>query len=214
MLVVAVATGCNAPYPATSTTTTVSPAAGPGIPTAPRTSLSTPTPTPTAPALPRLLALPATAAPSPRTDSPVRFAVPAVRLDLRVVAIGVAADGLLSLPPDPADIGWYEYGPTTGARAGSTLLAGHLDSLRYGLGPLVRLRDVRRGDAIAVTTASGRVDRYRASDVQRVRKAGLVGLGVFNRSGPPLLRIVTCGGPFDPSTGYRDNLVVTASPAD
>jgi len=65
-----------------------------------------------------------------------------------------------------------------------------------------------------VTTASGRVDRYRVSDVQRVRKADLGGLGVFDRSGSPLLRVVTCGGPFDPSTGYRDNLVVTATPVD
>lgn len=135
-------------------------------------------------------------------------------LDLPVVAIGVGSKGLLSLPPNPSNIGWYEYGPATDASAGSTLLAGHLDSLRYGLGPLVRLRQVGRGDLIAVTTVSGRVDRYRVSDVQRVRKADLVALGVFDRDGSPMLRIVTCGGPFDPSTGYRDNLVVTATPVE
>lgn len=133
-------------------------------------------------------------------------------LDLPVVAIGVGSDGLLSLPPNPSNLGWYEYGPASGTPAGSTLLAGHLDSLRYGLGPLVRLRQVGRGDLVVVTTASGRLDRYRVSDVQRVRKADLVGLGVFDRAGAPLLRVVTCGGPFDPSTGYRDNLVVTATP--
>lgn len=135
-------------------------------------------------------------------------------LDLPVVAIGVGPGGLLALPPNPSNIGWYEYGPATGARTGSTLLAGHLDSLRYGLGPLVRLRQVGIGDVVAVTTASGRVDRYKVSDVQRVRKADLAGLGVFDRAGAPLLRVVTCGGPFDPSTGYRDNLVVTATPVD
>jgi sortase (surface protein transpeptidase) len=145
---------------------------------------------------------------------PVRMEVGAVDLDLPVAAIGVGTDGLLSLPPNPSTIGWYEYGPTTAAGAGSTLLAGHLDSLRYGLGPLVRLRDVGRGDVITITTASGRDYRYKVSDVQRVRKADLDGLGVFDRSGAPLLRVVTCGGPFDPDTGYRDNLVVTATPAD
>ena len=65
-----------------------------------------------------------------------------------------------------------------------------------------------------VTTVAGHVDRYKVSDVQRVRKADLAGLGVFDRTGLPTLRVITCGGPFDPATGYRDNLVVTATPSD
>jgi hypothetical protein len=37
--------------------------------------------------------------------------------------------------------------------------------------------------------------------------------GIYSRNGSPRLVLVTCGGPFDVSTGhYRDNIVVTASP--
>jgi len=213
LVLVSLVSGCTAAVPVPL------PAAGAASPMTTRVAsagdpatTAAPTPTPSGPALPQLVAEPATAAPSPPTDPPARFAMASVGLDLPVVAIGVGADGQLSLPPDPSDIGWYRYGPTVGVSAGSTLLAGHLDSLRYGLGPLVRLRQVGRGDLVVVTTASGRADRYKVSDVQRVRKADLVGLGVFDRAGSPLLRIVTCGGPFDPRTGYRDNLVFTATP--
>jgi hypothetical protein len=223
VLVLATVTGCVASKPTalpssatsdetptqTTTQTTTTP-----VMAAPTVSQSAaPTPGAAGPVLPRLVARPATASPSARRDPPARFAVAAVDLDLPVAAIGVDAAGLLALPPDPSTIGWYEYGPTTVAPAGSTLLAGHLDSLRYGLGPLVRLRDVVRGDVITVTTASGRVSRYKVSDVERVRKADLAGLGVFDRTGARLLRVVTCGGPFNRETGYRDNLVVTATPA-
>ena len=135
-----------------------------------------------------------------------------VGLDLPIVAIGVGAENLLALPADPADVGWYRYGPAPGDRSGSVLVAGHLDSLRYGLGPLVRLRAVEKGDEVIVTTAAGRDIRYRVGDVQRVPKADLATLGVFDRQGPATLRLVTCGGSFSAATGYSDNLVVTADP--
>jgi hypothetical protein len=35
---------------------------------------------------------------------------------------------------------------------------------------------------------------------------------LFGRTGPELLRLITCGGAYDPETGYEQNLVVTAVP--
>jgi hypothetical protein len=37
---------------------------------------------------------------------------------------------------------------------------------------------------------------------------------LFSRQGPERLRVITCGGEYDPDAGgYQQNLVVTAAPA-
>ena len=48
--------------------------------------------------------------------------------------------------------------------------------------------------------------------MQRIRKTDFSPDDVFDRSGQAaVLRLITCGGPYDPDRGgYQDNLVVTA----
>jgi hypothetical protein len=152
------------------------------------------------------------------TDStvarPVRVTLGSVDVDLPVRPVGVAADGQMQLPPDPRVLGWYRYGPTPGASTGgSVVVAGHLDSRRLGLGPLVRLRDLRVGDSVVVTTSDGATSTYTVRQIARFDRQALPA-EVFSRSGPEVLRIVTCGGEYDAATGgYQQNLVVTAAPA-
>ena len=125
-------------------------------------------------------------------------------LDLPVLAVGVAADGQMALPPDPATIGWYRFGPGPADAAGSVVLGGHLDSKVYGVGPLVRLRKLGAGDAIALHSTDGSITTYRVRTVRDVRKSGLPLDEVFDRDGARELRIITCGGPYDRNGGgYR-----------
>ena len=141
---------------------------------------------------------------------PLRVAVPAVGLDLPVRPVGVAEDGQMWLPRDLGTVGWYRYGPAPGEQ-GSAVLAGHVDSWEYGVGPLARLRDVEVGDALVVRTARG-TELHEVTEVDQYPKQALPA-AVFERTGPPRVRLVTCGGEFDEAAGsYRDNLVVTAEP--
>ena len=65
-------------------------------------------------------------------------------------------------------MGWYRFGPTPGAESGgSVVIAGHLDSKRFGLGPLARLRDVEVGQPIEVTLADGATSTYTVVGVER-----------------------------------------------
>ena len=49
---------------------------------------------------------------------------------------------------------------------------------------------------------------------ERYRKTTIPLDRYFARDGAPRLTLITCGGPFDRTTGhYRDNVVVTAVPA-
>lgn len=155
---------------------------------------------------------PATLPAAPDVAQAVRLAAPTVGIDSRVRPVGVARDRQMALPDDPAVLGWYRYGPAPGSGRGSVVLAGHLDSRRYGLGPLVRLRDVQVGDRVEVTHDDGTRRAYRVRSLRRYDRQALP-VELFSRTGPERLRIVTCGGAYLPDRGgYQLNLVVTAVP--
>jgi hypothetical protein len=145
---------------------------------------------------------------------PVRVALSSVGIEAPVRPVGVAEDGQMQLPPDPRVMGWYRFGPAPGTESGgSVVIAGHLDSKRFGLGPLARLRDMEVGQPIEVALADGTTSTYTVVAVQRFDRQGLPE-ELFSRQGPERLRVITCGGEYDPDAGgYQQNLVVTAAPA-
>ncbi len=129
-----------------------------------------------------------------------------------VVPTGVTGDEQMELPKQPTEIGWYRWGPRPGSRTGSAVLAGHVDSREFGIGPLAELDRLRPGDRIDVETEGGQ-QSYEVRQVVQISKRSVPLEQVFSRTGPATLRIVTCGGPYDRSRGgYLDNLVVTAEP--
>lgn len=144
---------------------------------------------------------------------PVSVAVGSIRYGAKVRPVGVASDGQMALPPDPRVLGWYRFGPTPGTDdAGSAVLAGHLDTRRFGVGPLVRLRDVEIGDPVEVRTSDGRTTTYEVVQVSRFDQQGLPE-ELFSRTGPARLQLITCAGEYDADRGgYQQNLVVTAVP--
>jgi len=133
-------------------------------------------------------------------------------VEVPVRSTTVDRDGQMELPDRPREIGWYAYGPRPGADRGSAVLAGHVDSAEYGIGPLVRLSRARRGDEIVVLTDRGRQE-FVVTEVEMIRKRALPVEELFRRSGPGVLRIVTCGGPYRQKYGgYRDNVIVSGVP--
>ncbi|GAA3559430.1 hypothetical protein GCM10022197_13550 [Microlunatus spumicola] len=174
-----------------------------------------PSPTPTARDVPVRAWSTRSAAPR-KPDAPVapeRVVAKAVGLDLRVVPTGVARDGQMALPDKPTELGWYRFGAAPGDRRGAVVVAGHVDSDRYGAGPLTRAAGLERGDRVELRDADGGTVTYEVRKVQRIRKADFSPADVFDRSGPAVLRLITCGGAYDADRGgYQDNLVVTAVP--
>jgi sortase (surface protein transpeptidase) len=142
---------------------------------------------------------------------PAGLRVPAVGVDVRVVPVGVEPSGEMELPDDPGVVGWYRFGPRPGEGVGSAVLAGHVDSERYGVGPLAALGGTRPGDRVLVRLGPRWVD-YRVDSVEQLDRRALPA-AVFARTGPERLRIITCTGPYLPEAGgYQQNLVVTAVP--
>ena len=129
-----------------------------------------------------------------------------------VVPTTVDDAGLMALPERPTSIGWYSYGPRPGAK-GSAVLGGHIDSRRYGIGPLAKLQRLSRGDEIIVRSGSTGSLTFTVESVRVIKKQALPLDEIFDRDGSPRLRIVSCGGPYVPARGgYQDNVVITATP--
>ena len=185
------------------------PAAGP--PVASVLSTSPPAPVP-AVAAPAVTARPA----APSAVVPV---VPPVRLQLAGVdapldPVGVEPDGAMTLPEDVDRVGWYRFGPAPGDDEGTAVLAGHVDDAEQGLGALAPLREAEVGAEVRVTDASGAVTSWRVVSRELIEKRAVPLDALFQRTGPPRLVLLTCGGEFLPELrSYTDNVVVVAEPA-
>lgn len=147
-----------------------------------------------------------------RTAVPTQVVLP----DGAVVPVDRAdLDGAqaLAIPDDPARAGWWTGGARVGEPFGSVVVAGHIDSRRYGIGPLAALRDVAAGDVVSAGDGDVTV-RYRVESVQQIAKADLSrNSELFDQASPHRLVLITCDGEFDPvARRYADNLVVTAAP--
>jgi hypothetical protein len=148
-------------------------------------------------------------------ESPVRLRIPDMGLTATVAAVGVdARTGDFAVPPSVDRVGWYRYGPGVTAKAGSIVVAGHVDSAEQGKGAFFKLTSLKPGAKIVLTGADG-VDRPFTMVARKTYAKTRIPLDrYFSRDGAVRLTLITCGGPFDAKTRhYRDNVVVTAEPA-
>jgi sortase (surface protein transpeptidase) len=221
-LLVGLLSGCAVPAPGPAGTDpaggslgTPGPASAPADtaaePTAPPTPSAAPAPAPdTLPEVPRRSAdLAGQPAPA---SAPVRVHIPSLGIDMPIEGVGLDGDAM-ALPANPAVAAWYRHGPAPQSPAGATVIAAHVDSLVYDLGPFARLAEAPAGTEIEVYTADGAVTRYGISAIDTVLKQDVPWAGVFDRSGPPRLTLVTCGGEFDyDAKRYLSNVIVSAVP--
>jgi sortase (surface protein transpeptidase) len=143
---------------------------------------------------------------------PVRLRVPALHVDSRIVDLGLQRDGSIQVPGSTAVAGWYDRGPRPG-QAGPAVLLGHVDSTR-GPGIFFDLYRIRAGSLVEVDRSDGSTARFRITKVARVAKTRFPTDLVYAPTLDPTLRLVTCGGSFDPARGsYRDNIIAFAEAA-
>jgi hypothetical protein len=154
------------------------------------------------------------ATPAPVVVAPTRLTVDGLAVDMAVEPVGVAEDGTMELVPDTAVAGWYRFGPGLDERQGSIVIAAHVDSLTYGLGPFAELKRAQPGQAIRLAGPDGGERVFTVSSVETTEKTEVDLSRLFAEEGPPRLVLITCGGDFDYDTRhYLSNVVVTAEPS-
>ncbi len=148
-----------------------------------------------------------------RRSAPVSVDIPAIGVQSRLLHLGVNADGSIQVPSlDTAadEAAWYKYSATPG-QIGASVIEGHVDSYQ---GPAVffRLGALRPGDRVDVTLADGTTAVFRVTGVREYRKSNFPAKTIYGATDYAALRLITCGGAFDYTTGhYLSATVVFAS---
>jgi LPXTG-site transpeptidase (sortase) family protein len=144
-----------------------------------------------------------------RVPAPVALTIPAAGVQASLTRLGLTAAGELQVPASTAVAGWYTGSPRPGA-IGPAVIAGHVDS-RVGPGVFFHLSQLRPGDRVYVRRADGTLAVFRVTAVQMYVKDSFPTLAVYGPAPDPELRLITCGGTFDPSKrSYLSNTVVYA----
>jgi sortase (surface protein transpeptidase) len=153
-----------------------------------------------------------TTAPRGRIDQalwPSAVDVPSIGVAAPVLAVGVGSEGELVIPESVLDVGWYQ-GSAVPGESGVALLTSHLDTRSQGRGVFSGLTSLEVGAAIELRDGRGSATTWRVIAREQHLKTDLPAQ-LFARTGPPLLALVTCGGPFDrDARSYRDNVIVWA----
>jgi Sortase domain len=156
--------------------------------------------------------------PSPVADivSPNRIEIPKIHAEAPIVKVGTTPDGELDVPKDPLKVGWWQYGAKPGAAVGTAILAGHINYAGV-TGPMATIGKLNPGDEVDVfgqQNADAKHEvKFRVTGVRTYHKTHLPYQEIFDQKSVGRIAIVTCGGPFDASTGnYLDNIVVFAVP--
>ena len=145
-------------------------------------------------------------------SAPVQVAIPAICVRASVIPLGENPDGTVRVPPlsMPGLTSWLDVGPAPG-QDGPAALYGHVDTAASGPAVFYRLGDLVPGDTVDITRADHRVAVFAVYRVAEYQKSAFPTMTVYGDTPGPELRLITCGGAFDASTGsYLDNIVVYA----
>jgi LPXTG-site transpeptidase (sortase) family protein len=143
------------------------------------------------------------------TAPPVQLLIPVLNVHRPVEPVGVSRYGVMNLPSNGWNAGWYRGGPVPGA-PGDAVIEGHAG---YPDQPMLfgKLGSLRRGDQIIVVLADKSRRLFEVVSMTSVA-VGVAPPGMGDANGSPRLTLVTCTGSFDANTfSYSQRLVVQAS---
>ena len=143
------------------------------------------------------------------TAPPVQLLIAAMDVHRAVEAVGVNRRGVMNLPANWWNAGWYKGGPVPGA-PGDAVIEGHAG---YPDQPMIfgKLATLRPGDQILVVLSDGSRHLFLMVSMTKV-PVGSAPPGLAEPYGPPRLTLITCTGSFDKDHfSYSQRLVVEAS---
>ena len=147
---------------------------------------------------------------SAQVSQPVSLTIPAIGVQGNIIHLGLTASGALQVPSSTAVAGWYTGSPRPGA-VGSAVIAGHIDS-KSGPGVFFQLSSLHPGDRVYVRRADGTLAVFKVTAVSQFAKDSFPTSAVYGAVPDSELRLVTCGGTFDPQLrAYLSNTVVYAT---
>jgi hypothetical protein len=147
--------------------------------------------------------------------TPLRVDIPSISASSSLVATGLKPDGSLDVPPvsQPQQASWYDQSPTPG-ELGPSVVLGHVNG-NGKQGVFANLDKVVAGALVTVDRADGQRVTFKVSRVETFPKSSFPTDLVYNDTPNAALRLITCGGDYDPANrNYLSNVVVYADLVD
>ncbi|MCJ1676589.1 class F sortase [Streptomyces sp. APSN-46.1] len=148
----------------------------------------------------------AAAKPALARSEPQKITIPSLGVSSTLETLRQNQDGTMQTPKDPGLAGWYEPGPTPGSQ-GPAVIAGHV-TWNGAAAVFEKLKTMKAGDTIKVTRRDNKTATFTVDRVAEYPKAEFPTLEVYKNLDHAGLRLVTCGGDFDPKKHYYDSNVV------
>jgi hypothetical protein len=149
----------------------------------------------------------------------VAIDIPQINAHSTLIPLGLNTDPALGPIGSPAvpsvhtpkQAGYYARGGVRPGQPGAPLVViAHVNGDGIN-GLFYRLKDLRPGDAAQVKLADSTVLTFRITDVESDPKTAFPGVEVFGPVNHATLRLVTCGGQFDPrKRSYLSNIIAYA----
>jgi hypothetical protein len=155
---------------------------------------------------PPAVAPPPQSPPNMPTAPPVQLLIPLLDVHRAVEKIGANRFGVMDMPTNSWNAGWFKWGPVPGA-PGDAVIEGHAG---YPGQPMIfgKLDTLRRGDRIIVVLSDGSRRLFLVVSKKTV-PAGSAPPGLADPYGPPRLTLVTCAGHFNADRySYSSRLLV------
>ncbi|WP_230420773.1 sortase domain-containing protein [Actinomadura soli] len=113
-------------------------------------------------------------------------------------------------PPAPSQpwlTSWYNGGAAPGER-GPAAFYGHVDTRASGPAVFYDLGRLKPGAQVRVLRQDGRTAIFQITSIEQVPKSRFPTERVYGRTNAPTIRVMTCGGEFDPvKRSYKDNVI-------
>jgi hypothetical protein len=141
--------------------------------------------------------------------APERLVIPVIGVDTTLVPLGLNPDGTMEVPTVFSEAGWFTGAPEPGD-PGPAVIVGHVSS-KEGPAVFYRLSALQPGDVVQVLRHQGTVAKFVVDRVREYPKDAFPTDAVYGNVTGSALRLITCGGSFNSSTGhFNDNIVVYA----
>lgn len=143
------------------------------------------------------------------TAPPTQLLIPSLNVHRSVEGVGTNRYGVMNLPVNGWNAGWYQAGPIPGA-PGDAVIEGHAG---FPNQPMIfgKLSTLHAGDQVVVALAD-RSQRLFVVVSKTTVPVGSAPAGMGEPYGVPRLTLITCTGSFDADTySYNKRLVVELS---
>ncbi|GAB2822167.1 class F sortase [Actinoallomurus bryophytorum] len=139
---------------------------------------------------------------------PSRLRIPKLNIDSPIMKLGLNADRTIQVPPlNRLNMtGWWKGGPTPGEKGASVILGHNIGNGRASV--FDKLGTLRPGDTVRVTRDNGSVATFEITRLEQIAKSRFPTDKVYGKLSYPGIRLITCGGRFDSSSGHHvDNVI-------